>query len=120
MNYVPAVSKEHLGYLFDVDVQAHARRRYRALPSPDLRTSRIGVEGRQQPVSRLQLCPARGPPPPQGRRWPEGDETSRAVLTARASVPRGRRPFFLLQLDLACRGLSEVASRTSGTSPIAG
>jgi hypothetical protein len=45
MNYVPAVSKEHLGYLFDVDVEAHARRRYRALPSPYLRPSQSGVGG---------------------------------------------------------------------------
>jgi hypothetical protein len=43
MNYVPAVGKEHLRYLFDVDVEAHGRRRYRALPSPDLRASRNGV-----------------------------------------------------------------------------
>ena len=40
VNDVPAVGKEHLGYVFDVDVEAHARRRYRSLPSPDLRTSR--------------------------------------------------------------------------------
>ena len=43
VNDVPAVGKEHLRYLFDVDVEAHGRRRYRALPSPDLRASRNGV-----------------------------------------------------------------------------
>ena len=36
VNYVPAVRKKDLGYVFDVDVEAHARGRYRALPSPIL------------------------------------------------------------------------------------
>lgn len=74
MNYVPAVSKEHLGYLFDVDVEAHARRRYRALPSPHLRTSRIGVKDDSNPSLVSSFALHGGPPPAQGRGWPEGDE----------------------------------------------
>ena len=29
VHHVPAVGQKHLGYVFDVDVEAHARRRYR-------------------------------------------------------------------------------------------
>jgi hypothetical protein len=69
VNDVPAVGKEHLGYVFDVDVEAHARRRYRSLPSPDLRTSRNRIAddgpplrrgGHTSPPERHPGCPCRG------------------------------------------------------------
>jgi hypothetical protein len=59
VNDVPAVGKEHLGYVLDVDVEAHARRRYRSLPSPDQRTSRnrIADDGDPSPLGLLATRP---------------------------------------------------------------
>jgi hypothetical protein len=72
VNYVPAVGKKHLGYVFDVDVEAHARRRYRTLPSPDLRASRNVVEAGTPSLASGLLCTR--PPLPQAGDGRRGDE----------------------------------------------
>ena len=62
VNDVPAVGKEHLGHVFDVDVEAHARRRYRSLPSPNLnqlmRTTRgsLSVVAAAPPAATKAAC----------------------------------------------------------------
>ena len=56
VNDVPAVGKEHLGHVFDVDVEAHARRRYRSLPSPNLNQPEAGISAQFGSAQRPGRC----------------------------------------------------------------